>query len=264
LAATFFVVGSSIYWNPAILQAEHLAGHQISVHTWFHQHMTTLTNEQVVAELGYAREIVKDVIGVTPNTWRPPYGDIDDRVRAISLAMNMTPIIWTRNPTTMQQFDTNDWQIPAGNADGPSSFAQFQSILQNATTLDTGFIVLEHDLYPQTVDLATGYTIPSALTHNPPFSLKSINQCLGQDLKEVYFETASNKVSPTLKSNWTGNYLNGLSSSSSGGSGSGSSSSGGSGGSTGSNQGSGAGRVELGAGVVLGGMLAALLATTLA
>jgi hypothetical protein len=34
---------------------------------------------------------------VTPNTFRPPYGDIDDRVRAIALAMGLQPIIWTRD-----------------------------------------------------------------------------------------------------------------------------------------------------------------------
>jgi hypothetical protein len=28
-------------------------------------------------------------------TMRPPYGDIDDRVRYISLQMGLTPIIWT-------------------------------------------------------------------------------------------------------------------------------------------------------------------------
>lgn len=32
--------------------------------------------------------------------------DVDDRVRAISMAMGMTPIIWTRTPTA-GQFDTN-------------------------------------------------------------------------------------------------------------------------------------------------------------
>jgi hypothetical protein len=26
---------------------------------------------------------------------RTPYGDIDDRVRAIAMAMDLTPIIWT-------------------------------------------------------------------------------------------------------------------------------------------------------------------------
>jgi hypothetical protein len=33
------------------------------------------------------------------------------------------------------------------------------------------FIVLAHDLYEVTVDLAVGYTLNAALTHNPPFSV---------------------------------------------------------------------------------------------
>ena len=31
----------------------------------------------------------------------------------------------------------------------------------------SSFIVLEHDLYPQTVDLAIGYTLPAAMNFNP-------------------------------------------------------------------------------------------------
>ncbi|KAF8497299.1 hypothetical protein JB92DRAFT_3125806 [Gautieria morchelliformis] len=133
---------------------------------------------------------------------------------------------------TGDQFDTNDWKIPGGEATGASSYAQFQTILANALMLNTGFIVLEHDLYQQSVDLATGYTIPSALQHNPPFNLKSINQFLGKQPQDVHQETAANKTLMTLTSNWTGNYLHGLSSalsaanSSSGGGGSGSGSAG--------------------------------------
>ena len=35
------------------------------------------------------------------------------------------------------------------------------------------FIVLEHDLFEITVDLAVGYTLDAALTHNPPFKVSS-------------------------------------------------------------------------------------------
>ncbi|KAF8592155.1 carbohydrate esterase family 4 protein [Ramaria rubella] len=174
LGVTFFVVGSIMYWLPTVLQAEYMAKHQIAVHMWFHQHLTTLSNEEIVAELGYTWEIMKDVIGVTPKYMRPLYGDIDDRVRAISLAMGLQLIIWTS--TTLDQFDTNDWKIPGGLSTGPSSFMQFQNILQNTRMrcdmLNMGFIVLEHNLYQQTVDLAVGYTIPYAQQHQPPFSMR--------------------------------------------------------------------------------------------
>ena len=36
----------------------------------------TLTNAQIVAELGWTRKVIKDVLGVTPNTYRPPQGDL--------------------------------------------------------------------------------------------------------------------------------------------------------------------------------------------
>jgi len=67
-----------------------------AVHTWSHPYLSTLSNEQIIAELGWTKKIIKDVLGVTPNMMRPPYGDIDDRVRAISLAMGLTPVMWTR------------------------------------------------------------------------------------------------------------------------------------------------------------------------
>lgn len=35
---------------------------------------TTLSNEEIIAELGWTKEIIKAVIGVTPTTMRPPYG----------------------------------------------------------------------------------------------------------------------------------------------------------------------------------------------
>lgn len=53
-----------------------MSGHEISVHTWSHRLLTTLTNEQIVAELAFTREAIKEVIGVTPTTMRPPQGDI--------------------------------------------------------------------------------------------------------------------------------------------------------------------------------------------
>ena len=77
LKSTFFVVGSRCAEFPATLQAEYMAGHQLAVHTWSHPYMTTLSNEQIIAELGWSKKIIKDLTGVTPNMWRPPYGDIE-------------------------------------------------------------------------------------------------------------------------------------------------------------------------------------------
>ena len=54
-----------------------MSGHQVAVHTWSHPYLTTLTNEQIIAELGWTRQAIRDVIGVSPSMMRPPYGDIE-------------------------------------------------------------------------------------------------------------------------------------------------------------------------------------------
>ena len=105
LKATFFVVGSRVISYPKTLQEEYMAGHQIAVHTWSHPPLTTISNEAIIAELGWSKKVIKDTLGVTPTYMRPPYGDIDDRVRAICKAMNLTPVIWTRVSAT-ETFDT--------------------------------------------------------------------------------------------------------------------------------------------------------------
>jgi peptidoglycan/xylan/chitin deacetylase (PgdA/CDA1 family) len=195
VSATFFVVGSRVVSYPGILINEYMAGHEISVHTWSHPHLTALTNAQIVAELGWTRKAIQSVLGVTPTTMRPPYGDIDDRVRMIALAMGLVPVIWTRTPGGVS-FDTFDWMVAGGTVAGVDSVAQFNNILGNASTLDTGFCVLEHDLYEITVDLAIGYTLNAALTHNPPFKLESIGRCSSIPPTNLYVESNTNKSFP--------------------------------------------------------------------
>lgn len=195
MTSTFFVIGSRIVERPQVLVEEYMSGHEIAVHTWSHRPLTMLTTAQVVAELGWARKAIKDVIGVTPTLMRPPYGDIDDRVRAISLAMGMVPVIWTSTGTGAT-FDTNDWKVPGGVVTGPQSFATFEAILTNATTLNTGFVVLEHDLYAQTVDLAIGYTLPAAMNFTPTLTLDSIGHCNGIPSTNLYRESNQNTSFP--------------------------------------------------------------------
>lgn len=199
LLATFFVVGSRTIEFPTVLLEEYMTGHELSVHTWSHPYLTSLTNEQIVAELGWTRLAIQTITGVTPVTMRPPYGDIDDRVRAIALAMGMVPIIWTRAQDG-SQFDTNDWHVPAGLVTGEQSFQQFQTILSNATALDTGFIVLQHDLFEATVDLAIGYTLNAALNFTPTMKLEPIGKCQGFPASDMYLETTKNTTFPYLNS----------------------------------------------------------------
>ncbi|KAF8624775.1 hypothetical protein AX15_005665 [Amanita polypyramis BW_CC] len=195
LKSTFFVVGSRVISFPSILQAEYLDQHQIAIHTWSHPPLTTLTNEQIIAELGWSKKAIKDVLGVTPNMMRPPYGDIDDRVRAISIAMGLQPVMWSRiSPAAT--FDTGDFDIHSGITVVSQVLQNWENIIGNASTRSTGFIVLEHDLFQQTVEVATGYILPDAIAHQ--FTIKPVITCLNRTMADAYIELNDNKTNPPL------------------------------------------------------------------
>lgn len=69
--------------------------------------------------------------------------------------MGLTNVIWTAY--NGQTFDTRDWQIAGGVVNTSTVIANFDSILSQAGSMGHGFIVLEHDLYSQSVDLAVSY-----------------------------------------------------------------------------------------------------------
>jgi len=148
--ASLFYIGSNVADWPTQAQRGFQDGHHICVHTWSHPYMTTLTNQEVVGELYYTRKAIKYVIGVTPLCWRPPFGDVDDRVRAIAAQLGMTTILWDQ--------DTDDWQmIPAGTQ--PQSYVDnnYQTFINrglNGTYATHGTIVLSHELNQGTMDEA--------------------------------------------------------------------------------------------------------------
>lgn len=65
--------------------------------------------------------------------------------------------------------------------------------------LNSGFIVLQHDIYQQTVDLAVGYILPMAIASGK-YQLKSIIDCLGLPATEAYVETSSNNTATRITS----------------------------------------------------------------
>ena len=140
---------------------------------------------------------------------------LSDRVRAICKAMNLTPVMWTRISATAT-FDTDgefcssmrrchpdmsslsiaDFNIHGGSTSVEQVLDNWQDILGNATSIDTGFIVLEHDLFQQTVEVATGYILPDALAHSPKFDIKPVVQCRGLTDGDSYIETNDNSTNP--------------------------------------------------------------------
>lgn len=142
------MVGGQVVQFPDYALRAYKSGHELAMHTWSHNYMTTLTNEQIVAELKWNELVIKEVTGVAPRYFRPPYGDIDNRVRDVAAALGFAPIIWNH--------DTNDWAY----ASNPKVFKEswidgnVTKWANAAKTATVGGISLEHDLYTQTVDAA--------------------------------------------------------------------------------------------------------------
>ena len=74
-------------------------------------------------------QMMKLAEGVTPTCFRPPYGDTDDRIRAIVHALGLRTILW--------QSDSNDWQVGTTPTVTPAMVdANYQSLVtaaQNGT-----------------------------------------------------------------------------------------------------------------------------------
>ena len=89
-----------------------------------------------------------------------------------------------------------DFNIAGGTDSVTQVLANWQNIVGNASVIPTGFIVLEHDLFLQSVEVATGYILPAALANNPPLKIVPVITCLHKSFNEAYLETNDNSSNP--------------------------------------------------------------------
>jgi len=179
--ATMFYIGSNVMDWPLEAQRGLADGHEICVHTWSHRYMTAFQSEDAFAELWYTMNAIKLVLGVTPTCWRPPYGDVDDRIRAIANALGLRTIIW--------QYDSNDWQVGSTNVTSAQVDSNYMSLIQNAQAgafNSAGTIMLTHEL--------NNYTMAEAIKFYP--QLKAV-------FKLVPVGVALNKTQPYVESNYS-------------------------------------------------------------
>jgi len=161
--ASMFYIGSNVVnWPYGALRGVR-DGHHIAGHTWSHKMMTTLTNQEVLAELYYTQKAIKHVTGVTPKHWRPALGDLDDRVRWIATQLDMTAILWNR--------DTFDWAanvLPGVTTQTVDDYYNaYIEMGTNGTYASTGNIVLSHEINNQTMEFFMKHypAIKDAYTH---------------------------------------------------------------------------------------------------
>ncbi|KAF9433297.1 chitin deacetylase [Entomortierella beljakovae] len=177
--ATFFLIGSNVVQYPDLVREELKAGHHLASHTWSHHALTTLTNEQIVAEIKWTEKAIEDATGHRIRYMRPPYGDVDNRVRHVLRKLGYIVVDWTGDT-----FDSEDWKMP--ELSSSRVIANFQKSISRYTSTNStksndllastrGFISLEHDLSAETVAIAKTL-IPFGKQHN--LQIMTVAQCL--------------------------------------------------------------------------------------
>lgn len=86
--------------------------------------MTALSSETAFAELWYTMQAVRAAVGVTPTCWRPPYGDVDDRIRSIAKALGLRTILWA--------YDSDDWKNGIENVTSQTVDANYGDLIKAA------------------------------------------------------------------------------------------------------------------------------------
>jgi len=178
--ASLFYIGSNVMDWPLEAQRGVADGHEICAHTWSHRYMTAFASQDAFAELWYSMKAIKVVTGVTPTCWRPPYGDVDDRIRAIAHALGLQTIIW--------RFDSSDWRVGTANVTTATVDGNYQGFINNVTSgvfNTAGGIMLTHELnnytmqeainwYPQ-LKAAFSYMVPIGVALNKTYPYQEKN-----------------------------------------------------------------------------------------
>ena len=131
--ATFFLIGSQVEAQTDTVLAMAEAGHQIGPHTWDHVQLDGLSQWETQDQLDRCRAVLTGLLGPTEFMVRPPYGFVDENLKA-----------WANSPIICWDVDTLDWQDQ-----DPDRIVQ--TIL--AETRD-GSIILMHDIFPTSVEAA--------------------------------------------------------------------------------------------------------------
>ena len=131
--ATFFLVGSQIAGNEALIRRMAREEHQIGNHTWNHQRLETAEPVAFQAEIQQVDAALRQLLGPEDYWLRPPYGQIS----AEQLKQVAVPLVkWSVDP--------RDWE--SRNAE-----AIVSAVLDS---IQSGSIILLHDIYPSSVEAA--------------------------------------------------------------------------------------------------------------
>jgi peptidoglycan/xylan/chitin deacetylase (PgdA/CDA1 family) len=91
--ATLFMSGRWVEKNQE--KARFLADHpqfEIAAHSYYHPHLLQKDDDRVLREMKRTQAIIKKTTGRTPRYFRPPFGEVDERVAKLAKSAGLTTI----------------------------------------------------------------------------------------------------------------------------------------------------------------------------
>lgn len=128
--ATFFFLGSRVPYYPETVKKIVEQGSEIGIHGYNHPDLTTLTADEIHAEIDLMNAEINNIVDYQPKLMRPPYGSYNDFVRE---TIGMPLILWN--------IDTLDW-----------SSKDAYAVSEMLTDVPAGSVVLMHSLYESTLE----------------------------------------------------------------------------------------------------------------
>ena len=138
ITATFFVIGSRVPGNEALLRRMHADGDEIGNHSWSHPDLTKLPIDQVRHQIDLTQQVISNAGVPAPTVFRPPYGAVTAQIEH---NVPLSVLLWNEDP--------RDWAV--SNA---------QQVIQAVeASAKAGGVIDMHDIYHVTAN-----ALPQILT----------------------------------------------------------------------------------------------------
>jgi len=102
--ATFFVTGKQVEQFPATVRQMVAAGHVVGNHSWNHP-MDEVDDRTAIREVEGTNRLIQQVIGIRPVLYRPPGGNLDNRLTAYARHKGYAIAMWS--------VDSEDYYVAA-------------------------------------------------------------------------------------------------------------------------------------------------------
>ncbi|MBS3887335.1 MAG: polysaccharide deacetylase family protein [Dethiobacter sp.] len=134
IRATFFLTGMWVRYNSALAREIILRGHEIGHHGYSHKRLTELEDKGLTEEFAMMEETLREELNSRTVLFRPPYGEVDQRLYNYASEQGYTTVLWSIDP--------HDWLNPGVDK-------IISRVLKNA---HNGAIILFHTNATQAVD----------------------------------------------------------------------------------------------------------------